>query len=387
MAAAMAAETTVANAAANAPTNAPAMAPAFGWHMPVDVRFGAGCSDGLSLALGQQSAVVLAFEPAQALGLQARWRAALGERLLAWVPVADGLSSIAQARGLARVVWPLMQRDTVLIAVGGGSTLDLAKVLRCRPLDADFEAVVAALRGTAPWPKLARAPLWLLPTTAGTGSEVTRWATVWDTEQAPAVKRSLDEPWGYAEKAFVDPALTLTCPAAVTRDTALDTLAHALESIWNRHANPVSDRLAISAARRVLQHLPAALAQPQDLALRTQLSLAALEAGLAFSQTRTALAHALSYDVTLEQGVPHGLACALWLPSTWRLALGHDARVDAVLAEVFGAPPEAGALTLQTWLQALGAETDPAAYGITNAHQRVQAALTSARGRNFIGAS
>ena len=181
--------------------------------------------------------------------------------------------------------------------------------------------------------------------------------------------------------------MTLTCPAAVTRDTALDTLAHALESIWNRHANPVSDRLAVSAARRVPQHLPSALAQPQDLALRTQLSLAALEAGLAFSQTRTALAHALSYDVTLEQGVPHGLACALWLPSTWRLALGHDARVDAVLAEVFGAQPEAGALTLQTWLQALGAETDPAAYGITNAHQRVQAALTSARGRNFIAAS
>lgn len=61
------------------------MSAAFGWHMPVDVRFGAGCSDDLSLVLGQKSAVVLAFEPAQALGLQARWRAALGERLLAWV--------------------------------------------------------------------------------------------------------------------------------------------------------------------------------------------------------------------------------------------------------------------------------------------------------------
>lgn len=363
------------------------MSAAFGWHMPVDVRFGAGCSDDLSLVLGQKSAVVLAFEPAQALGLQARWRAALGERLLAWVSVPDGLSSLAQARELSRQVWPLMQRDTVLIAVGGGSTLDLAKVLRCRPVDAGFDTVAAALRGTAAWPKLTRLPLWLLPTTAGTGSEVTRWATVWDTEQTPAVKRSLDEPWGYAEKAFVDPALALTCPAAVTRDTALDTLAHALESVWNRHANPVSDRLAVSAARRVLQHLPAVLAQPQDLSLRTQLSLAALEAGLAFSQTRTALAHALSYDVTLEHGVPHGLACALWLPSTWRRALGHTPHVDAVLAEVFEAPADMGAQTLQAWLQALGVETDPAAYGIADADQRVQAALSSPRGRNFIGAT
>jgi phosphonate metabolism-associated iron-containing alcohol dehydrogenase len=360
--------------------------PTFNWRMPVDLRFGAGCSDELGVALGTRYAVVLAFEPALALGLQTRWQTALGARLLRWEPVADGLSSIARARDLARRLWPHISPDTVLIAVGGGTTLDLAKVLRCRPVDSDFDAVVAALRGTAPWPAMHRAPLWLLPTTAGTGSEVTRWATVWDTDQEPAVKRSLDEPWGYAERAFVDPALTLSCPAGVTRDTALDTLAHALEAIWNRHANPVSDRLAVSAARRVLRHLPGVLAQPGDLALRTGLSLAALEAGLAFSQTRTALAHALSYDVTLQQGVAHGLACALWLPTAWRLAQGRDARVDATLGEVFNADAADGAGHLQSWLQGLGVEVNPAALGIDDADQRVQAALGSARGRNFIGA-
>lgn len=365
----------------------------FDWHMPVDVRFGAGCSAALGAELGPRSAVVLAFEPAASLGIEATWRRALGNRLLDWVPVVDGLASIARARALADRVWPRLAASPgcVLVAVGGGTTLDLAKALRCRPrgasAGADFECVAAALRGHAPWPALDLPPLWLLPTTAGTGSEVTRWATLWDTDTEPALKRSLDEPWGYAERAFIDPALTLSCPASVTRDTALDTLAHALEALWNRHANPASDRLAVSAARRVLATLPACLRQPEDLALRSELSLAALEAGLAFSQTRTALAHALSYAVTLQQGVPHGLACAIWLPTAWQLTLGHDAHVDAVLSEVFAADAHEGPARLSAWLQALGVDARPQAFGIDDAASRIDAAMASARGRNFVGSA
>ena len=232
------------------------------------------------------------------------------------------------------------------------------------------------------------APLWLLPTTAGTGSEVTRWATVWDTEAEPACKRSLDEDWGYAERAFIDPALTLSCPLEVTRDTALDTLAHALDSLWNRYANPISRVLAVQAACGVIKHLPALLEHPRDLALRTNLALAALQAGMAFSQTRTALAHALSYDLTLHQGVPHGLACALWLPSAWQLASGRDATCDAALSQIFECPAPEGAQHLRAWLHNVGVGTSTAAFvalGILDAPQRVQAALTSPRGRNFIG--
>jgi phosphonate metabolism-associated iron-containing alcohol dehydrogenase len=360
----------------------------FNWHMPVRLHFGAGCSDALPTALGQRSAVVLAFAPAIALGLRSRWQQALGGQLQGWVSVPEGLASIRQARALAADLWSQMDADTVLIAVGGGTTLDLAKLLRCRPREGQFEALAAALRGAAPWPAMQRAPLWLLPTTAGTGSEVTRWATVWDTDGDAACKRSLDQPWGHAERAFVDPALALSCPPEVTRDTALDALAHALEALWNRHANPLSSGLAVQAARGVIAHLPAVLDHPRDLALRTRLSLAALQAGLAFSQTRTALAHALSYDLTLQQGVPHGLACALWLPTAWHLALGCNAATDAALAEVFGVPAQAGLQHLQAWLEGLGINTTPAAFaelGIHDADQRVHAALASERGRNFIG--
>jgi alcohol dehydrogenase class IV len=414
--------------------------------MPVAVRFGVGCADEVPEALGSRRVLVLAFTPATALGWRARWQARLGRRLIDWIEVDDGLSSLARCRELSARVWPLLAREpeAVLLALGGGTTLDIAKVLRCRPVDGgtaggvdgsmdgsvigDFDRVERALRGQAPWPALALAPLWMLPTTAGTGSEVTRWATVWDTEAAPAVdstparlqwscspsgggtgrgpaaggaqKRSFDEPFGWAERAYVDPLLTLSCLPAVTRDTALDALSHALESVWNRHANPVSDALALSAARRVLRALPAALQAPDDLSLRTELALAALEAGMAFSQTRTALAHALSYAVTLEQGLPHGQAVALWLPTAWELAVGHEARVDALLAQVFepmttepegtadtSARAAQGAQTLRAWLQRLDVELDPARLGIADAAQRVQAALDSVRGRNFIGAA
>jgi phosphonate metabolism-associated iron-containing alcohol dehydrogenase len=369
--------------------------------MPVAVRFGAGCVEALPGELGGRRVVVLGFTPATALGWRARWQALLGGQLIDWIEVDDGLSSLARCREIAAHVWPLLERepDAVLLALGGGTTLDVAKVLRCRPLDGRFAGVERALRGEAAWPALALATLWMVPTTAGTGSEVTRWATVWDTDAQPPVKRSFDEPFGWAERAFVDPALTLSCPLGVTRDTALDALSHALESVWNRHANPFSDALALGAARRVLRALPAALRDPMDLGLRTELALAALEAGYAFSQTRTALAHALSYAVTLEQGLPHGLAVALWLPAAWELAVGCDARVDALLAQVFtpetatldnaaavSAQAARGAMMLRAWLQRLGVELDPTRLGITDAAQRIHAALGSPRGRNFVGA-
>ena len=363
---------------------------AFGWRMPVDVRFGAGCSEQIADDLGDRDVLALAFEPAEALGLRERWSAAFGARLLDWVSVPEGLSSIALARRLAGRVWPRLAAapGCVLVGLGGGSTLDIAKLLRCRPATGGgFDAIAAALRGLAPWPSLTLAPLWLVPTTSGTGSEVTRWATLWDTEAEPAVKHSFDEPWGWAERAFVDPLLPLTCPTAVTRDCALDTLAHALEALWNRHANPVSDRLAVRAAQRVIETLPGLLHAPRSRALREQMSLAALEAGLAFSQTRTALAHALSYDVTLKLGIPHGQACALWLPTAWRLAVGRSPRADAALAEVFDAPADAGPELLANWLRSIGLDATPAAYGITDAGARVAAALASPRGRNFIGAA
>ncbi len=220
------------------------------------MSFGAGCVEGLPEALGSRRAVVVAFPMAEELGIEARLSRALGDRLVQWVPCPDDIASLSNALRLCGQVWPVLDAhpDAVLIGIGGGTVLDLAKVARCRPVASDGDAIAAALRGKAPWPQLQPATLWLVPTTAGTGSEVTRWATVWDTDAHPHAKLSLDEPFGYAQRAWIDPLLTLTCPSEVTRDSGVDALGHALESIWNRHANPVSDAIALAARRQLFTH-------------------------------------------------------------------------------------------------------------------------------------
>jgi len=110
------------------------------------------------------------------------------------------------------------------------------------------------------------------------------------------------------EVAIVDPELTLRMPQSLTISTGLDALSHALESIWNRNINPVSIEFAIAAAHEVLATLPAVITDPRNLDLRTRMAQAALFAGLAFSNTKTALAHSISYPITLDYGVPHGIA-------------------------------------------------------------------------------
>jgi alcohol dehydrogenase class IV len=180
--------------------------------------------------------------------------------------------------------------------------------------------------------------------------------------------------------------LTLTCPEGLTRDTALDTLAHALESIWNHHANAITRPLAVRSARIVLQTLPALMNQPQDQDLREQMSQASLLAGLAMSQTQTALAHALSYDLTLKENLPHGHACAVWLPMVLDIAAAISPQVQGDLAEIFDCHWHLAREQLSTWLKNLGIAPRDLRSSPAGLHQ-LQQALGSARGRNFVGST
>ena len=118
----------------------------------------------------------------------------------------------------------------------------------------------------------------------------------------------------YPKEAFYDPRLTLSLSRETTIHTALDALSHSFESIWNNNANPISTNYGLRSIEIILRDLPALAENLQSLELRTSIMQASMCAGLAFSNTQTALAHALSYPLTMRFGTPHGLACSFSLP-------------------------------------------------------------------------
>jgi alcohol dehydrogenase len=205
----------------------------------------------------------------------------------------------------------LADRDVVcVIAVGGGSVMDTAKVLAVGLGTPGFTARAHLVDGLA-LPTSRRVQLICVPTTAGTGSEVTPYATVWDRE--PVKKLSVTGDVVFPDVAVLDPALTLNVPRAVTISTGLDTLTQAFEATWSRRANPVSDAFAFRAIEVGLRVLGPLVQAPDNLELRRSMLEVSMLAGLAISRTRTALCHSISYPITGHYGVPHGLACAFTL--------------------------------------------------------------------------
>jgi alcohol dehydrogenase class IV len=227
--------------------------------------------------------------------------------------------TIEWASTMARAYSP-----NVVIGLGGGSNLDLAKAVALLlkhpgPLSTYYG------ENNIPGPV---APVIAVPTTAGTGSEVSPVAVVADPERAMKVgiaSRTLIPRW-----AIVDPALTISCPASVTAHSGMDALAHAIESFCARvrpdvspqsifvGKNPMSDILAMKAITAITRFLPAAVAQPSDRAAREEMALASLLAGMAFSAAGTAAVHALQYPVGEATHTPHGLGNAVLLPTVMK---------------------------------------------------------------------
>jgi len=361
---------------------------AWQYHNPVAVHFGWGVLEELPRVLGGRDAVVVTFPQARAAGLEERLRRMLGAKLRDIVPDVELNPEVSWFEARYGEFWK-RNAGCTLVAVGGGSAIDTAKLLQVATEEGTFESLRAAL-ASGSQPGVARSlALIAVPTTAGTGSEVTPWATLWDRSRAAPKKYSLHTGCTWPEAALVDPSLTLSAPAAVTRNSALDALSHALESLWNVNSNPVSDTLAVEAARTVIATLPGLLGDPSSRERRTSMSRASMTAGLAFSNTRTALAHAISYEMTLRHGLPHGLACSFTLPLVWRLAAGADGARDAVLARVFGAEVEQPWARLAEFLRGVGVETEFSAYGVDAGEARgmIETALGGVRGRNFVNPS
>jgi phosphonate metabolism-associated iron-containing alcohol dehydrogenase len=356
------------------------------YHNPVAIRFGPGALAELPEVLAGRRTVVVTFPEAAGLGLVDRLRSALGPALAAVEDRIEPNPDVANLAALYERFWHEHADVEAVVAVGGGSAIDTAKALMVGTASGGFDELIALLsRGGTFTPHRVKA-LIAVPTTAGTGSEVTPWATIWD--RAAGRKHSLHLPQTWPEAAIVDPDLMLTLPAPVTVQSALDALSHSLESIWNMNANPISDTYAVAAAREVMATLPDLLARPGDRELRARMALAALKAGLAFSNTKTALAHSISYEMTLRFGLPHGIACSFTLPMVLERAVGAMPDRDAVLAQAFDGDLAGAPRRLREFLRRVGVKTEFADYGVDEAESRrmVSHALEGVRGKNFIGA-
>jgi alcohol dehydrogenase len=220
-----------------------------------------------------------------------------------------------------------------IIAIGGGSVLDTAKAANVLVSEGGDDLTRYSGSGAL---KRALRPLVAIPTTAGTGSEVTQAAVVADS--ARGVKVLLTSPFLVPAIAVVDPRMTLTLPPLLTAATAMDALTHAIEATLGLSQNPVSDAFAFAAIERVASALPAVLAAPRDIEARTRLAEGATLAGVAFSSSMTSLVHALGHSLGAACHIHHGTCMSVLLPHVLELHLGtRRAAIGALLLPLSGA--------------------------------------------------
>ncbi len=243
------------------------------------------------------------------------------------IPANPSVSDVARAlRALEG------KKVNAIIAIGGGSAMDLGKAIAALHgiLNGNRlteENVLKAILDKA-YKKPRDIPFLLaVPTTAGTGSEVTRWATVWNPEQKQ--KLSIDWTALNPKAAVIIPEFTMAMGPELTLSTGLDALSHAMEAYWAQSRTPLSQTLALGAIDKIRRFLPETVKpkQSSDLMLRQEMCLSALLAGLAFSITRTTACHAISYPLTMLFNIPHGFAAAMTIKSVMN-------RNEAVVKEI-----------------------------------------------------
>ncbi|MBT05344.1 MAG: alcohol dehydrogenase [Rhodospirillaceae bacterium] len=241
----------------------------------------------------------------------------------------------------------------LVIALGGGSVLDTVKgAVALSGLNGDASVLTQHLIQSTNLPDdLETLPIIAIPTTAGTGSEVTPWGTLWGEN---GEKYSVSHPRLYPEHAVLQPSLTLSMPLELTLSTGLDALSHAMEALWNKQHNPLADLLAERAIHSIYECLPKALTLPQDMDIRQNMQLASLTAGLAMGTTQTALAHSISYPFTATFGIAHGLACSFTLAEIAKYNLPEGPQRLAIAANAFGCTSSELPDLLTTWLRNLG---------------------------------
>jgi alcohol dehydrogenase len=255
-----------------------------------------------------------------------------------------------------------------VVAIGGGSPLDAGKAISILTTNPE---PLADYMGYHKIPK-AGAPLLAIPTTAGTGSEVTKVAVITDTERD--VKMMILDQHLLPVVALVDYELTLSMPAPLTAHVGVDTLTHGIEAYVSRKASEMTDPIALSCIRLAATHLVNAWEEPGNLAAREGMMLSATQGGMAFANSSVCLVHGMSRPLGLLFHIPHGLSNAMLLPAVTRFSLaGAEARY-ATVAQTMG-------------LCAANASDASAAASLVEGLEKLNARLEVPRIRDFKGAT
>lgn len=329
----------------------------FIYHMPTKIVFGKDSFKDIDSYINGRKTLLITSEGFVKRGLVKH----LNTLTSCIVDVICEIKSHPQFEDLEKLYTTIHTMDFELIlAMGGGSVLDASKFFSVYNESKEARFVTHLIKGKITKENYKLIPIIAIPTTAGTGSEITPWATIWDKNEKK--KYSLHLPNLFSEVALYDPCLTLSIPKNITLQTGLDTLSHALESIWNKNANPITITYAIKSAKLVMKYLPLLANDLHNLEYRTEILKACMYAGLAFSNTQTALAHAMSYYITAHKNIDHGIACSFTLPMLIDAVIGKYAFIDTALMDIFG---ELSSNKLREMLQSLHISTHFGDYGIS----------------------
>jgi alcohol dehydrogenase class IV len=255
------------------------------------------------------------------------------DRGLVRTGIPDQVASLLEAAGVAHTTFDGVEPDPRLavvdscldaaramdcdglIGVGGGSAMDIAKVTSIILTNAGPAADYVGI-DRIPVPGV---PKVLIPTTAGTGSEVSPIAILSDSQAH--LKKGIVSSRLYADLALVDPALTASLPPHITAYTGIDALTHAIEAYTNRYAHPLIDTLALKAIALIGENLPLAVARGDNAEARTNMAMASTLGGMCLGPVNTAAVHALAYPLGGLYNIPHGIANSLLLPHVMRYNL------------------------------------------------------------------
>lgn len=297
------------------------MIDSFVYEQPVKIYFGFG-------KLGELDSVLDDINCESAVLVCDRFFDAKGREVMASCPKIKAVFSDVEPNPLLEGTKEVLRlavensADTV-IALGGGSSMDTAKfAAACRYSELSPEEQYAEQRFPA-----KRAKILAIPTTAGTGSEVTKVSVI----SYKGEKKSIHNPSFMPTAALVDPELTMTVPPKTTMITGLDAFTHAIEAYWSVNHQPITDALAIEAIKIILPNIEKAFTDG-DRESRVNMHYGALLAGMAFTLPKTAASHACSFPLTADYHVPHGEACAFTLDSF--IKINADERLETLAKAV-----------------------------------------------------